>query len=569
MIMPIAIAKEGFINLPYPLENSLEQILDILPFENKDLQFFDGNTCRLINDYDPTNSIFIYENQQGKFLYTITSASPVIHKNNMIWLCNCLMMENLNNYENLRKNYEPLLFNEIVYTKGVYNSIFINDPVKIQIKPNFQALEKFKIPFYSGSELYDYFTLKIKCTTNPTTENLTSKAPDGSFNFLFPIRILEADDGKINKFTTQLKNISETKTVDLYNLISTYLPNIKSIELLPFPIYELGGEQIGYDIIPGENFVRVEVGTFTDCGIFVESNYSTEYFGLSGIDLSKFPSFDAKELVVGGGIKGFLQTPLGNVDLQFNSDLFDDLATARFLVKEDGWKVDGKFKCEVPPHYLNFYTDNAGQLFIQNLTTNAQELRQINRDKIFKEESENINFVNSSLKSATGIISNLATGNFAGALGGVGNILNAGVETEFNKMQIEREYNKSLAEYRDKTKTQSLLASMTGRELTGQFSLIDFLTYVNNKYFCFYFETNYFKSYDGQFFICQNNYDYSIDVENVGYLPNYNNENVKNNINFVLQFKKVVIVENNNAQKEIRQSKEITLFLRNNISRTT
>ena len=562
MIMPIAIAKHGFVNYTSFLENfSLEEILRRLNFENKDLQDFDGNTCKLVNNYDPTNSIFIYENQQGRFLYTITSATPLIHKNKKIWLCNCFEMEDLNEYENLVKSYETTKYSNLIFFKGNYTTMLV-DPLKVKIKDNFKAMQKYKVPFMQ-SYTDNYFTLKIKCTTNPTTETLETKAPDGSFNFLFPIRIEEADENKVNSFTTKIKDVfNDSETISLYDVISKYLPNIKSIEVLPFKVPSLV-----LDVARGNDYVDVGGGKFTDCGVFMPINYSTEYFSLD-VDLPKLPSFDVKELIVGGGIRGFLQTPLGNIELQFNSDLFDTLAPARVLIKEDGWKIDGKFKCEVAPHYLDFYTDNAGQIFIQNLTTNAQELRRINNEKIFREETNQQNFINSTIKSGFGVISNLATGNYAGALGRVGDILNQGATTQFNKIEIEREYNKSIAEFKDKQKTESLLASMTGKELTGQFSIIDFLQFVNNRFFCLYFETNFIKDPRGNF-ICQDDYDYSIDIEEITYEPNYDFSvtQKQNNINYLLSFRKVVILENLNQQIEVRNSQTINLFLRNSISR--
>ena len=559
MIMPIAIAKDGFIDMEPNSETSLQGLLDNLKFEDKDLQFFDGNTCRLINAYDPTNSIFIYENEQGKFLYTITSATPLIHKNKKIWLCNCYEMENLNEYNNLVKPGETFKWGKIQVYNGKYESV-CKYPVKIKVKDNFKTMEKYQVPIDEGIR---YFTLKIKCLTNPTTLDLKTEAPDGSFNFLFPMRIEESENLEIEKFTTILTNSNNTQRVSLYEIISKYLPNIKSIELIPFDVHNIGNETITYDVLPVEDAVSLGVtgGTYTDCGIFIKNNYSFTYEALE-VDFTKLPNFDAKDLIFGGGIRGFLQTPLGNIQLDFNSELYEDLPNARFLIKPDGWKIDGKFKCDIPPHYLNFYTDNAGQIFIQNLTTNAQELRQINRDKIFKEEQNQQNFINSSLRNATGFISNLATGNVAGAFGNIGNVANAGVESELNKISIEREYNKSLAEFRDKQATESLLASMTGKELNGQFSLIDFLQVVNNKYFCLFFETNFIKNNFG--IVCQPDYDYSIDVSQYGYSINhdYMFTSLRNNINYLLSFRRFVICEDLNLRTQIRFSRQINLFLR-------
>lgn len=557
MIMLIAMARDGFIdyNNNFNFYEFINDPYNVF-FVEKDLQDFDGNTCKIISDYDPTNSVFKYKNQQGEFLYTITSATPFIHKNKKIWLCNCYEMEDLNKFNNLVLPNENASYENIVYYKGLYNAQ-LQHPLKIQIKDNFKPIKKYKTSLYYEGSLYGYYTLKIKCLTNPTTENLVSNAPDGSFNFLFPLRIEEVEEtGKINKFTTKIKKrVSEVDTtLSLYQVISKYLPNIKSIELLPFKVIDIGDETILYDLDREIDVIDWSSGgVFTDCGIFVKTNYSYEYNDLN-IDLQSLPNFNAKELIVGGGIKGFLQTPLGNIELQFNSELTDTLTHTQCLIKEDGWKIDGKFKCDVPPHYLNFYTDNAGQIFIQNLTTNAQALRQINRDKIAKEEEQQQNFVYGLLQNATELGANVITQNWGNALRTTGNIANSLVQNEFNKGKIERDYQRSLIEFKDKTKTESLLASMTGRHLNGQFSLVDFLVAVNNNYFCLYFETNFFET-NGKF-ICQPDYDYSTDIENITYTPTFQDRRI--NANYVVSFRKYAVVDD-----EIRFSRNITIFLRN------
>ena len=152
---------------------------------------------------------------------------------------------------------------------------------------------------------------------------------------------------------------------------------------------------------------------------------------------------------------------------------------------------------------------------------------------------------------------NIVSQNWLGVANTTGNIANSFVENEFNKGKIERDYQRSLTEFRDKTQTESLLASMTGRHLSGQFSLVDFLEMVNNNYFCLYFETNFFEQ--NNFFICQPDYDYSIDIETPIYNADFE-QNRKININYVVSFRRYVVDEND----KIKFSRNIVLFLRNN-----
>lgn len=567
MIMPIAIARDGFIDFDRNSEDTLQGFLDNLTFENKDLQFFDGNTCNVVNAYDPTNSVFIYENQQGRFLYTITSATPLIHKNNKIWKCNCFEMVNLNDYDDLIKsNDRQTIFDKLVFNKGIFVDTNLDTrQIKTKVKNNFISMQQYKVPFVDRL-LRKYFTLKIKCYVNPTTIDLKTEAPDGSYNFLFPLRIEEnLETFKIEKFTTKISNDVGTIIVSLADVISKYSPNIKSIELLPFEVKNIGNETLLYDTLLETDYVNLfSGGVFTDCGFFVKSNYSFNYENLL-YDTDLLPSFE-KEFVFGGGIRGFLQTPLGNIELSFNSELYDEFSNAKYLILEDGFKIDGKFKCTVPPHYLNFYTDNAGQVFIQNLTTNAQELRQLERENVAKYEEQQQQRVLNALTSA----SNINPLN-------IGDYINFGKNLAIDVLkneyltgsggQFEREYKRSLAEYEDKKQTQSLLASMTGKEITGQFGIIDFLKNVNNKYFCFYFETNFYKNSNG-YIISQPDYDYSIDVENVNYnLTDVNYTTFNYPINYIASFIRFVIVQNRNNQEENRFSKNITLFLRNRFPR--
>ena len=546
MIMPIAIAKDGFVDINtigfsisqnYDFEETLKLIFN---FEDKDLQFFDGNTCRLINAYDPTNSIFIYENQQGKFLYKITSASPVIHKNNFIWLCNCYKMEDISFINKVLTQKQT---NEDYF--GVVASIQKNiahsniDPVfasggnvankylyKIEVKNNFEtnAIDRFYIGADSVIATDQNFTLKIKCLVNPTTENLKSTSKDGSFNFLFPIKVGRTTTiGELPTISSKITN--GTITISIADVISKYSENIKSIELLPFNCanIDFGTSKFSFietssDLLTIETLSATTI--FTDCGIFVEQGF-TNFFDLIYINKLDYP----KQIVFGGGVRGFVQTPVGNIQLDFSTIYYDDFEKIVCIVKEDGFKIDGIGKAEIPPMYLNFYTDNAGQVFIQNLTTNAQELRQLEREKIAKQQEEQQQFVQGTLKSGFGVLQNLASGNIGGAIGNLIGVGGGIVESEFNKAKIERDYTRSLTEYNDKIKTQSLLASLTGKQISGNYSIIDFLISLNSFPFLILLEKNYYRqpiiSNDNMdetgVYIVQQNYDYSTNavIENL------------------------------------------------------
>ena len=578
MILKIAIAKDGFIDVnDNPAVSNVMTFLaclqKIFTFVDKDLQEFDGNTCKMINAHNPTNSIFIYTNQQGTFLYQITSATPYIHKNNMIWNCQTFKMEDVATINDVlsRNTFVDMKRNKR-FTKSYYSETlssnnlplaYAGDLTKIiKVKDNFEnmALNSVNITDSISTVINSIwttrkptFTLKIKCLVDPTGNGLTTKASDGSFNFFFPIVIADSNNvgDRLPYLTDKLiiynwnGNTILQSAFSVADVISKYSENIKSIEVLPFDIS-------GMEFVTGTKYETFEVGggfyysggyvgakitgqcVATDVGIFspVGETFSTPV----KIDYAN----DEIDLTFGGGAKGFVRTPLGNVEIDFNTYTQNDATdtdTANpntrkgfwITLKTEGWHIGGLGKAEIPPHYINFYTDNAGQVFIQNLTTNAQELRQLERDVASKQEENKQNYVLGEVKhyetaNVLDVINPLAW------VGHAQQSLASATQYEFDKAKTQREYDRSLAEYKDKTQTQNLLASLTGKQISGNINLFDMIQVLNSNYFKIFVECNYYKQYGTQFgefsYIIQPNYDYSVDVPTNAYYRQNNAFNI-------------------------------------------
>ena len=151
------------------------------------------------------------------------------------------------------------------------------------------------------------------------------------------------------------------------------------------------------------------------------------------------------------------------------------------------------------------------------MTTNAQELRQIQREA--SNRKTQIGFNN--LQNFIGNVGNaLTTGNFGGVVGSVvGSI--TGMPFEFEK--ANREYQLAISNYEDKIQTQELLASMTGKQINGNISVSSITPNLNVCYFVLFLEFNYtccevdISDYSGhkkRTFIPQQDYDYSTNVRN-------------------------------------------------------
>ena len=557
MLMQIAIARDGFIDAKEnpnfaQSDNFLECLQKIFNFEEKDLYDFDGNTCRLINSYNPTNSIFIYTNQQGTFLYQITSATPYIHKNNMIWNCQTYKMEDLSKIDEVINNN----FTQAVVYKNIapyvpFESDANNQNNKantplyvVNVKDNFKTQSIFKYNMVYSKVC----CLKLKFLVNPTTDTtLQTEETDGSFNFFFPFfcGVSEQTADDLFPLREPTYQIADEDTpnfyLSIYDIISKYSENLKTIEILPFnPFASLGADVSITGTAGNTTSIKVNSGAkFTDAGIFVRYGHSINR--LAEDFITGTVSIDALEgkILLGGGARGVVKTPLATLNVDFNSFRLTNPDGFYYLIKSDGWKIDGIFEVDVPPHYLNFYTDNAGQVFIQNMTTNAQELRSITRNTNAKFEDLQQNYALKQIQNTTGIasgvVSGLASGNYLNALTSIGKGIsqagNLALENEFNKAQIQRDYNRSLVEYDDKIQTQSLLAKMTGKQISGNSLLSDLVTNFSADDFTITIELNsdfkWFWNEDGTLIFKsitpQIDYDYSTQFlkNNEGALGNY------------------------------------------------
>ena len=513
MIVDIALARDGFINrkpiLPPPVaENSfVETLKSFLNFTQKDLQNFDGVSCSLINSYDPTNSIFIYENDTGRFLYQIQTASPSIHKNNLIWNCNCVQMQNIDELEEITNSNCNVLVKRNILAQQYKNNKL---PVfKNQIKENFKTLDYYIKDF--GVDANSNFLLKIKCMVDPTNSNLVSNASDGSYNFYF--YIFTKNNALVTTFEMGWESGSATlsKTINLAKVISTYSPNIKSIEILPL------NKETENSYVAGDLYVRIDNtdAVATELGVF-EKNIGN--LPTRSLVTNIFTTLMPKTLFFGGGAKVYFQTPLGVFDLKIEDYNLNDANNNGEIYIEnlnEGFKISGCVSGYIQPHYLNFYTDNAGQVFIQNITTNALELRNINRETIseFKQGQIDYNAKQSQQVLATGqqVASNLSGLNILGAIGAVGQgavgLQSNQIQYGYDLQKQQEKYSLAKSKFEDKLQTESLLASLTGKTIQGNIQIEDFLTTSTN-HIKLIFETNFLLNRLNQ---TQVDYDYSVD----------------------------------------------------------
>ena len=223
-------------------------------------------------------------------------------------------------------------------------------------------------------------------------------------------------------------------------------------------------------------------------------------------------------------MRGFLSTPLGNYQVTYNGFQNGQVGTdainqdySYFYLDSEGWHIDGVIRCDVSPHYINYFTNETSQLLIANMTTNAQELREINGQNEYQKTTQGLNIVAGGLGS---LISNAFAGNLGGMLAQLPLSILEGVKA---KTQIEVDYNKAISNYEDKIQTQELLASMTGKQINGNISVSSITPNLNVCYFVLFLEFNYtccevnISDYSGhkkRTFIPQQNYDYSTNVRN-------------------------------------------------------
>lgn len=533
MMMKIAIAKDGFIDTKDTPNFTgkttfLECLQEVLNFEEKDLMEFDGNTCQFVNSYNPTNSIFIYTNQQGTFLYTITDATPRVHKNNFIWDCKCYKMEDvaqINDILGNNKVAQAIIFKNIAPsgmifdTTGVNNKLFKKDTPDyiVEEKPNFKTQEIFK-----HNINLDYWCFKLKFLTcpdanNPPFNTLVTKEEDGSWNFFFPMYMgaptkTTSDLFPLGTPTTKIKYGSDIYTMK--DIITKYSTNLKSVEIIPFFPYTadiMGGTLTLTPSGDTLEITSISGATFTDCGIFFPYGRTTKRSVYNGLNFQK--TGFAKMCLL-GGVRGKLSLPLGDIPINFNSfklSTYNQTNNLEFYIKSEGWKIDGLFEVDAPPHYINFFTNETGQLLIQNMTTNAQELREINRN--YDNERSQMGISRAS-DLISGLVSNAFSGNIGGIIGTIGSQA-LGTYTDLAKAELN--YNKSIESYNDKIKTQSLLAQMTGKTINGNIGFSDIIINFAKNSFLFVFELNYslkckYDSVNNKYYyyiLPQDDYDYS------------------------------------------------------------
>ena len=533
MILPIALAKNKFIDCNENAQlnetslDFLECLKRVFNFEERDLMEFDGNSCKIINSYDPTNSIFIYTNQQGKFLYTITEATPRIHKNNMIWDCLCYKMEDFAKIDQVfgsGKVAESIVFKNIApgsdFIPSTENKRTSIPEYSVEEKENFKPQEVIKIKANQS-----WWCFKLKFFVNPTTQtDLVSKEPDGSYNFFFPFNhtgplATEKEDFPLYYEEYEIKEKTTNERLSLQSIVSKYSSNLKSIELLPFFPYKnnvLGGS-ISIDNSTGTFWATIGDYTggakWTDAGIFFPYGHTNKRDNSNDLNCDILDASSISKILLGGGARGKIITPLGEIPLNFNSfrnSMKKNTVSASFYLKSEGWKIDGLFECEVPPHYINFYTDNAGQVFIQSQTTNAFEMRELYRKFDLEKKST---YLNRGTSIFSGIVGGLLSGNLAGAVGGVvDNVIGGGRDL----LQARMDYNFAKESFEDKVKTQGLLASMTGKSITGNAQASDIVINFSKDIFLIIIELNWSlwkKIFNGslaRMIIPQRDYDYSV-----------------------------------------------------------
>ena len=533
MILPIALAKNKFIDCNENAQLSetsldfLECLKRVFNFEERDLMEFDGNSCKIINSYDPTNSVFMYTNQQGKFLYTITEATPRIHKNNMIWDCLCYKMEDFAKIDQVFGNgkvAESIVFKNIApgsdFIPSTENKRTSIPEYSVEEKENFKPQEVIKIKANQS-----WWCFKLKFFVNPTTQtDLVSREPDGSYNFFFPFNhtgplATEKEDFPLYYEEYEIKEKTTNERLSLQSIVSKYSSNLKSIELLPFFPYKnnvLGGS-ISIDNSTGTFWATIGDYTggakWTDAGIFFPYGHTNKRDNSNDLNCDILDASSISKILLGGGARGKIITPLGEIPLNFNSfrnSMKKNTVSASFYLKREGWKIDGLFECEVPPHYINFYTDNAGQVFIQSQTTNAFEMRELYRKFDLEKKST---YLNRGTSIFSGIVGGLLSGNLAGAVGGVvDNVIGGGRDL----LQARMDYNFAKESFEDKVKTQGLLASMTGKSITGNAQASDIVINFSKDIFLIIIELNWSlwkKIFNGslaRMIIPQRDYDYSV-----------------------------------------------------------
>lgn len=525
MLIDIALARDGFINKKQTLVaptnlNDFELCLkSIFDFVTLDLQGFDGISATIEVDNDPTNSLFIFNIDSGKYLYQIMTATPYLHLNKMLWQIRCIK---LNNITELNDNVDDAY---IIEKKTIPTTIDIADIKLINIKDNFETRSIIKYSLgaeNSTATEYCLYTLKIKCFVDPTNKGLLSASPDGSFVFLIPIRYI---NGSYNSF------ISDGSTlVDIRASITKYAPNIKSIELVPFLVNKAVGKNLltyGYDIdfskTTNDTLYLTNIGDlnfmYTELGIFCVNPQwlndiliGNRYRDGIGYSQSTFNTNNLKQaLAFGGGIIGSVQTPQGIIDIDFSQPIMtaDTMGRMTATILEEGFALYGNFYVKIPPHYINFYTDSSGNIFIAQNSTYIEYNKNLLLQKNSKENKSGFGYFSQLLgglaKTALGSLS----GNPLTAAGGIMDIVGSAVGGVNEKINSELDYNTAVSQYQNKIESDTAQAKLTGSQIYGQYGISDFISEKNNQCFNIIFELNYIYIKNDDI-ICQKDYDYSI-----------------------------------------------------------
>lgn len=530
MVCKIAIAKEGFIDIKdnYNVDSvtSFEQMFtQLFKVEDKDLLGFDGVSCTLEVLKDPTNSVFIYKNDTGNFLYQIQRATPLIHKNQMLWTCTVALLEDLDLLNEITQQQTIDYF----VTRGLSNSA-LNESIKDNFKPILTQVTNLN---------YGLGTLKLKFMVNPTTLDLTTNESDGSFVFVFPL---------MNRSNPSLafNNKISTTNNELYlkDILSKYSNNLKSIEFLPFLLNSdsKGNSFTATEVVGSGEYSLLctlsNTSMWTDAGIFLSDSAPmtqrpiTFFKAVTGDPFQNIAdNIFFNSIVLGGAFKVFLRTPLANIPLTTNLSTYskqEEDTAHRFSssvcfarCNTDGWLIDGMFRQSVPAHYLNFYTDSSGNIFIQNMTTNALAFKELERDYELNERMVSYNRSIEDMRNVAGLgqvgIGSLASGQ-SGALGVLNfsiDQLERGKSRGFEDIMRAEQYRHAVGKLQRQIENEKLLAKFTGKQIAGNVSLYDFLQYFNGNFFAIVLESNIDikkSGLNGFVFKAQKDYDYSCQV---------------------------------------------------------
>lgn len=548
MIVEMAKAKDLFITKkinseivePTNKNNLFECLKSLFNFENVDVLGFDGISGIIESVDDLTNSLFIANISGKQILYQIQSCVPFIDKNKMLWNFRSAVLEtdeinslfngNGNVFANIKKGIPATLSGGSINFREHENNRNFNPSEYKRINFGLNART-------TNNSTMNIFTLRIKCFVNPTTQNLKSNSPDGSFVFYFPISSFSSrlfPDASKSYPAIYTKLTYNARTISLTDIISKYSTMIKSIEILPFlqnygksqtqegfsKMFEVLQHNVGSTAeLDGLEISQIWGGSFTDLGFFVESEPIGDqlvlynYYDINGAGKGEISTESFPERLA-NGIRGFIQTPLGNVPFNQNLKGKTNSSKLSITLNDEGFTISMKdWVAKVPPMCINFYTDSSGQIYINSFTTYAQELRQIERENIASKSQMGLNATSNILQGATNTLAGGLSGNPFALAGGIGQLAGGIIGTATDFAQQEIKYNLAKDNLNDKINTETLLAKYQGKQLAGNVTISTFIQDVQQNFFCIFIEKNYLAKRDASNnfqFYCQKDYDYSI-----------------------------------------------------------